>query len=122
MAKSPAFGTGARVDLLFPKVTHRIVQVALKRACYAAKLRVRNPHDLRHTYATLLLMSDMSPVYVQKQLGHHSITMTVDTYGRWIPGEGRDRLDRVLRGSSGHESHKGNPDLLIPEEGAAGQA
>lgn len=92
---------GKDVEYFFPQVTHRIVQGALKRACRAAKLRVRNPHDLRHTYATILLMDHWSPAYVQKQLGHHSITMTVDIYGHWIPGEGKRDLDQVLGSSTG---------------------
>ncbi len=75
----------------------------MKRACISAKLRRRTPHDLRHTYATLLLMGHMSPAYVQKQLGHHSITMTVDIYGHWIPGEGRDGLEKVLPCSAATE-------------------
>jgi integrase len=40
---------------LFPGISQRMVQGALRRACTAARLRVRSPHDLRHTYATLLL-------------------------------------------------------------------
>ncbi len=42
-------------------------------------------------------MSHISPAYVQKQLGHHSISMTVDIYGHWIAGEGRERLEKALR-------------------------
>ena len=61
-------------------------------------LRVRNPHDLRHTYATILLMAHQSPAYVQKQLGHSSISITVDTYGHWISGEGRRGLENALLG------------------------
>ena len=26
-----------------------------------------------------------SPAYVQRQLGHASIQLTVDTYGKWLP-------------------------------------
>ncbi len=44
-------------------------------------------------------MEHYSPAYVQKQLGHHSITMTVDTYGHWIPGEGKKDLDQTLGGT-----------------------
>ena len=62
----------------------------------AAKLRTRSPHDLRHTYATLLLMDHYSPAYVQKQLCHHSISMTVDIYGHWVPGEGKKDLTQNL--------------------------
>jgi hypothetical protein len=74
---------------LFPGITQRMIQRAMQRACNTARLRVRNPHDLRHTYATMLLMDHYSPAYVQKQLGHSSISITVDIYGHWIPGEGK---------------------------------
>jgi integrase len=83
---------------LFPGITHRMIQRAMETACKAARLRRRNPHDLRHTYATLLLMDHISPAYVQKQLGHSSISITVDLYGHWIPGEGKKDLDKALRG------------------------
>lgn len=95
--RKQALADGTEVGYLFPGISQRTVQVAMKRACMAAKLRFRSPHDLRHTYATLLLMDHYSPVYVQKQLGHHSITMTVDIYGHWIPGEGKKDLEGTLR-------------------------
>ena len=34
--------------------------------------------------------------FEKKQLGHHSIQMTVDIYGHWFPGEGRNDLDEVF--------------------------
>ncbi len=74
-----------------------MIQRAMQRACNTARLRVRNPHDLRHTYATMLLMDHYSPAYVQKQLGHSSISITVDIYGHWIPGEGKMDLTKTLR-------------------------
>jgi len=83
---------------LFPAITQRMVQRAMQRACKVARLRLRNPHDLRHTYATMLLMDHYSPAYVQKQLGHSSISITVDIYGHWIPGEGKKDLVQTLRG------------------------
>ncbi len=105
-------GVSAPVDLLMvdPEKGHtaspfsqREIQAALKRACKAAGLAVRNPHDLRHTYATILLMAGVSPAYVQKQLGHSSISMTVDIYGHWIPGEGRAGLEAALKGGENVE-------------------
>lgn len=98
-------GIGGPVDVLCvnPKdgqspFSQRDVQCWLRRACKAAGLEVRNPHDLRHTYATILLMAGVSPAYVQKQLGHSSISMTVDIYGHWVPGEGRAGLEAALAG------------------------
>ncbi len=95
---------GRDVEYIFEELTQRAVQGAMKRACLAAKLRARSPHDLRHTYATLLLMAHYSPAYVQKQLGHHSITMTVDIYGHWIPGVGKKDLATTLGGQQESES------------------
>jgi integrase len=83
---------------LFPGLTQRMIQRAVESACKAARLRRRNPHDLRHTYATILLMDHISPAYVQKQLGHSSISITVDLYGHLIPGEGKKDLVKALRG------------------------
>jgi integrase len=70
----------------------------MQRACKAAQCRGRNPHDLRHTYATIPLMDHYSPAYVQKQLGHSSISITVDIYGHLISGEGKKDLIATLRG------------------------
>jgi integrase len=57
-----------------------------------------SPHSLRHSYASLLLADGVSPAYVQEQLGHSSIELTVGTYGRWLrkraPGA-VDRLDEI---------------------------
>lgn len=53
---------------------------------------VRFAEHLLHLH----LMDHYSPAQVQKQLGHSSITMTVDTYGPWIPGEGSKDLGRTL--------------------------
>ena len=78
--------------------SQRKVQGLVKKVCKAAGLEIRNPHDLRHTYATLLLMAHQSPGYVQKQLGHSSISITMDIYCHWIPGEGRGGLEAALGG------------------------
>jgi len=51
-----------------------------------AGLRRIRFHDLRHTFATLLLQNGESLAYVKDQLGHSSIRMTVDTYGHLVPG------------------------------------
>jgi integrase len=99
-------GSGEEADLLFrdpdlrnrKPYSQRKIQTTLKKVCKLAGLRVRNPHDLRHTYATILLMAHQSPAYVQKQLGHSSIKTTVDIYGHWISGEGRGGLDDALGG------------------------
>ncbi len=111
-------GKGGEVNLLFidPEendcpYSQRKIQRLVKRVCHTAGLRIRHPHDLRHTYATILLMSHKSPAYVQKQLGHHSIQITVDIYGHWVPGEGRENLDEAFL-------VKENPKEITPRSGS----
>ena len=66
-----------------------------QKALTEAKLRKFRIHDLRHTFATHLLQNKESPAYVQQQLGHHSIQVTVDIYGHLVPGGNKRAVDRL---------------------------
>jgi len=63
----------------------------------AAGLPYRWIHATRHTYATRMIMGGANLVYVQKQLGHSSIQITVDTYTHWIQQSERDSVLEVDR-------------------------
>lgn len=59
---------------------------AFERALKSAGLPLHHSiHSLRHTFATLLLQRGESIQYVCDQLGHSSIKITFDMYGRWLP-------------------------------------
>lgn len=60
-----------------------------------AGLRKIRIHDMRHTYATLRIQSGHNIADVSKQLGHHSINITVDTYYHWIPGTNKSEVDQL---------------------------
>jgi len=60
-----------------------------------AKLRRIRFHDLRHTFASLLIQNGESLAYVKDQLGHSSIKMTVDVYGHLVPGANRQAVNRL---------------------------
>jgi len=49
------------------------------------KLRYRSPYETRHTYATIMLMSGVTPAFAAKQLGH-SVEMFLRIYSKWIDG------------------------------------
>ncbi len=69
---------------------------AFKRVLKHAKLPLHfHPHCLRHSFASLLLQQGESPAYVQRQLGHASIQLTVDTYGRWLPMGNKAAVDKL---------------------------
>jgi integrase len=85
--------TGNMLDA--DNLRHRVFYRLLERT----GLRRIRLHDLRHTFATRLLMNGESPAYVKEQMGHSSIQVTVDLYCHWIPGSNRqavDRLDEVV--------------------------
>jgi integrase len=52
-------------------------------------------HDLRHTFASLLIQNGESLAYIKDQLGHSSIKMTVDVYGHLVPGANRAAVNRL---------------------------
>jgi integrase len=52
-------------------------------------------HDLRHSFASLLLQNGESLTYVKEQMGHSSINVTVDIYGHLVPGGNRQAVDRL---------------------------
>jgi integrase len=60
-----------------------------------AELRHHRVHDLRHTFASLLIQQGESLVYVKEQMGHASIQITVDIYGHLVPGGNRAAVDRL---------------------------
>lgn len=60
-----------------------------------AGLRHIRIHDLRHTFASLLIQNSESLAYVKEQLGHHSINITVDTYGHLVPGGNKAAVDKL---------------------------
>jgi len=60
-----------------------------------AGLRRIRFHDLRHTFASLLIQNGESLAYVKDQLGHSSIKLTVDVYGHLVPGANREAVNRL---------------------------
>ena len=77
---------------------HRTFRPAVRRAGLEA-LRF---HDLRHTYAALMVAAGAHPKLLQAQMGHTSIAITLDLYGHLYPDAFTDvgaQLDELVRGS-----------------------
>jgi integrase len=86
-----ALRTGMRLGELLGLQWDRVFYRLLPKA----ELRRIRFHDLRHTYASLLIQNGESLAYVRDQLGHASIKLTVDTYGHLVPGANRQPVDRL---------------------------
>jgi hypothetical protein len=79
-----------------PRWTSSNVEKAFKRVLKAAGLPLHHsPHSLRHTFASLLPQQGEAIQYVQRMLGHASITLTVDIYGKWLPMGKKAAVDRL---------------------------
>jgi integrase len=74
-------------------LTYRSFRPLLERAGLP-KIRI---HDLRHTFATLLLSKGTHPKIVQEMLGHANISMTLDTYSH-VPPTMQDEAIAALEG------------------------
>jgi len=56
-------------------------------------------HDLRHTFASLMLLRGAKPKVISEALGYSSVAFTMDTYSHIIEGMQNDAmalLDEVL--------------------------
>jgi integrase len=51
----------------------------------AADLHRRGPHQMRHTFASLLLQGGAAITYVSRQLGHKDPSITLRVYAHWTP-------------------------------------
>lgn len=93
-------GLGEIHELVFHRgsgapLEQNYVRRIFKRILKKAGLREIRPHDMRHTFASLLLTQGESPVYVKEQLGHSSIQITVDIYGHLIPGANKAAVNKL---------------------------
>jgi integrase len=92
-------GVGELVETIFHRggtyMEQNYIRRVFKRLLVRAGLREIRLHDIRHTFASLLLSDGASPVYVKEQLGHSSIQMTVDIYGHLIPSSSREMVNRL---------------------------
>ncbi len=59
-------------------------------ALLKAGVRFRPIKSLRHSFASLLIREGHDPLYISRQMGHHSPSFTLKTYCHLFPGERRD--------------------------------
>ena len=100
--------TGCQVehDLIFRSGTgsplrQRNVKREFRRLLEAAGIRPIRLYDLRHTAATLAVAAGVSVKVISDQLGHASISFTLERYSHVLPSiqdEAAARVERMLMG------------------------
>ncbi len=87
-----------RDDWLFPNPRTRKPYTSFHLAFFAARkhagLNTVRIHDLRHTYASLLINNGASIYEVQQLLGHYHISMT-ERYAQLFPNTLKDRVNII---------------------------
>ena len=78
-------------DLVFPSEVHTAILPrnftrVFHAICREAGIENFTIHGLRHSFASYLLAKGVHPKVVSEVLGHSSITITMDTYSKLIPG------------------------------------
>ena len=89
------FSTGKGTPLYWRNVTRRGLGSALERA----ELEHVRWHDLRHTFASLLIAEGLNVVFVSRQLGHASPDITLKVYAHLF-----DRAEHAQRASAALEA------------------
>lgn len=76
-------------------------------------------HDLRHTFASLMLLRGAKPKVISEALGHSSVAFTMDVYSHIIEGMQSDAmalLDEVLPAGSTQKNNANltpTPDIMV---------
>ena len=82
-------------------------------------------HDLRHTFASLLIAQGAHLKLISEQLGHASVQITLDRYGHLMDqsyGDASDRLEAALFGGAAASGPQALPVHPVPDAAAAPQA
>jgi integrase len=79
------------LNLVFPDETgnfmdaDNMIKRRFNKVLENAEVKKIRFHDLRHTYASLLLAKDVNIKYIQRQMGHSSFEITMNTYAHLMP-------------------------------------
>jgi len=91
----------SKLDLIFPNeagkpVNHNnFVSRYFTPALKEAKIGKMRFHDLRHTYASLLIEQGENIKYIQSQLGHSSPTVTLNVYAHLMKSTNQEAAIRL---------------------------
>jgi integrase len=86
------FTTQVGTPLHWANISVRVLKPALKRA----GIQPLRWHDLRHTFASLLIAGGANITFVSRQLGHSSSQITLSVYAHLLDREEQARRTREM--------------------------
>lgn len=91
--------------------SQRYVTRDFKRLVGLAGLAARDfvPHSMRHTFASLHILAGKSPKWLQQQMGHASIRITLDTYADWFKLQDHEAADALAAALVGNSAGNADP-------------
>jgi integrase len=90
----PVFASRAGTPLLRSNVRQRILRPTIDGAGLGGlEQPTLRTHDLRHTFASLLIAAGASVVFVASQMGHRKPTVTLDVYAHLF--DARDHAGKL---------------------------
>lgn len=102
-------------------VDRKAADAALHRALDRAKLKRIRWHDQRHSYAALQIHANAKPKYLQVQMGHSSLTETMDLYGHLYDDRDPAQANRVYGVVFGSRKRRPGEIQTMPREAGLGE-
>jgi integrase len=95
-------GWGNEVGLVFTQpdgtpLYPQTITAAFKRIAIELGIPTIGVHGLRHSSATMMLASGISPKVVSQRLGHANVSITLDTYSHVLPAHDQAAADFIGR-------------------------
>lgn len=84
----------------------------MARGCKKSGVKKIRVHDVRHSYASLLIELGFSPLLISERLGHENVETTLETYTHLYP----DKMEQVAADLDRQAASKSEaPDSVISD-------
>lgn len=76
-------------------VTKYYLKHQMEKYCKLSGVKKIRIHDLRHSYASMLIAENVSPIEIQERLGHEDVQTTLNTYSHLYPNKHCETTEKL---------------------------